>query len=99
MHAPCLFNFVVHNNCMKIDVMTHIGEIITLEVVPTDTVYKVKALIMEKKGIPPDQQQLIFRGTQLEGDHDLNFYNIHDGSMLHLQLCGAGEYTCILICE
>ena len=82
---------------IRIYVKLPIGEIITLVVVPNDTVNSVKTKIQHINGISPDQQQLTFTGTQLEDCHALSTYNIHNGSMLDLQLCG-GEYTCMLIC-
>ena len=48
----------------------------------SDTVGQVKAMIQEKKGIPVDEQKLIFSGKFLKDDIRLEGYNI-TGSDLH----------------
>lgn len=58
------------------------GWILTLDVEPSDTIEKVKAIIAAKKQVAIDEQCLIFAKTLLENERTLLHYDIHEESTL-----------------
>ena len=76
---------------MQIFVKTLTGKTITLEVEPSDSIDTVKQMIQDKEGIPPNQQRLIFTGTELENDSTLCDHNVYNEPSMHLLLMSAPQ--------
>ena len=69
---------------MQIYVKMLDGHTITLDVVSTDTIDNVKALITMEEAIPLNQQHLAFDDKLLEDGLTLSDYDIHNEDTLHL---------------
>lgn len=75
---------------MAIFVKTPTGKtVITLNVAPSDTVKDLKRKIMDEVGIPPDQQRLFYEYEKLKDDRTVDYYKIHEESILQLYLRGG----------
>jgi ubiquitin len=70
----------------QIFVKTLIGRCLKVGVYAFTTIEKLKTMIEEKEGIPPDQQRLIFCERQLEEGNTMHDYGIKMKSTLHLVL-------------
>ncbi|GJM84797.1 hypothetical protein PR202_ga00503 [Eleusine coracana subsp. coracana] len=64
-----------------------VGKIIKLNVKKSQSVADVKAVIMEKGGIPLDEQMLMHAGRQLEGHHLLSQCGLSNGQTIHVLVC------------
>lgn len=62
------------------------GKTVTVEAEEEDTIEDIKNKIMEKEGVPVDQQRLIFGGKQLESDKTLADYDVQEDSTFHMVL-------------
>ena len=80
----------LHLSQMLIFVVTPAGKNITLEAKPTNTIEHLKFMILDKEGIPPDQQILLFNGTPLKNKNTLIHYCIQDESTLILTSVSDG---------
>ena len=88
IRRECTVNLVLRlryrPSIMQIFLKTSTGNTLTLDMEATDTIKKVKDIIQDKEGIPPEQQHLFFDGRQLESWLTLGHYGIQSQSTLNL---------------
>jgi len=71
---------------MQIFCKTLTGKTITLEVKPSYSVERLKAMVENRTNTSSEHQRLVFGGTQIMDGKILNDYNIYSESTLHLLL-------------
>ena len=75
-------HYLITGTQYQISVKTLTGKSFTLEVESSDDIKTIKAKILEKEGIPPADQLLMFAGKELEDEHTISDYKIQS---LHLE--------------
>ena len=71
---------------MTVTIDRLVGEDFMLEVVEGDTVASVKQMIFALLNIEPNQQRLTYEGEMMMDDKTMAFYNIQEGSIIHLSI-------------
>ena len=62
------------------------GKISTMWVFPSTSIDEIMKIIQEEKGIPPDQQKLVFNSEELLEGHTLSDYKIYADTTLYIFL-------------
>ena len=62
------------------------GKTLTLEVMGSDTIIKIKMKVQDLESVSVDQQRMVFAGRVLEDEQTLAHYNIQKESTIHLIL-------------
>lgn len=89
-----LINQPMNQSGYQIFVKTLSGKTLTInDISLNDTVANLKKKIMDKDGVPIDQQRLIYSGKQLSDDMQLSSYNINKDSTVHLVLRLNGGFN------
>ena len=82
---------------MPMAVKTRTGNTITLVVDCNDTIEKVKFMLYNKIGLPPEEQCLLLDGKMLEDKHTLHYYNFQKQLTPQLVIPSKGEYFWIFV--
>jgi hypothetical protein len=94
-----LFCRLVSREEIQICVKSLTGRRITIEINSEATIEELKAKVTDHEGSPPEQQRLIFGGTQLEDGDLLSDYSIRKDSTVHLVLRLRGGGSPMVISE
>ena len=76
--------FVDDNKPFEVLVRTLTGNTITIKVKCATTDGRLKEMIQDREGIPPDQQRLICYGWQLEDARTMLDYGVESGAVISL---------------
>jgi hypothetical protein len=71
---------------VQVYVMTLTGKRLPVDCTPDETVEDLERHILNKEGIPIDQQRLIFNGQQLQDEVQLSRYGLFSGCTVLLTL-------------
>ena len=71
---------------MTVTIDRLVGEDFTLEVEEEAPVASVKQMIFALLNIEPNQQRLTYEGEMMMDDKTMAFYNIQEGSIIHLSI-------------
>ena len=78
---------------MTVTIDRLVGEDFMLEVEEGDTVASVKQMIFALLNIEPNQQRLTYEGEMMMDDKTMAFYNIQEGSIIHLSIWSTESGT------
>ena len=71
---------------IQIQIKNMNGQTTSFNIPSNEKVINLKYMILDREGIPIDQQRLVFSGHQLDDDKRLDDYTIEDNSNIHLVL-------------
>ena len=74
----------LHDREIQIFIKRASGNVITLDVMPSDTIEMVKQKIQDRENIPKDKQNLYYVHRKLMDKYTLKAYNINNMSTLNL---------------